>query len=407
MRRIDLVQPLPELQRMPSPVPRIAAILPLLALAACSRAPAGGAAFRDPASAQAPEWSVASRPSLTIGREDAGEKEQLFNVLAAVRRPDGAVVLGDGTGELRFFDARGRFVRAVGRKGRGPGEFQLPRRIVRIRGDSLAVWDGTQGRLTVYDSAGALGRMLQPPIAAGYAPDVAAVFAGGGMMAEAGSNARAMLSRSGVYPDSAAFTALAADGSPLRTLGRFAAGEVYIVHAGGAVGWNTLPFGRELFHAGAPDAFYLADSGSNRITVWSPSGRLIRSLEGPFAPRAVSGADLRRLRRERLEEISDAARRALVARGLAEAPVPRRTPAMGALAVDADGRLWVQEFPHPGSDDAHWAVLAADGRVAARVRMPRGWWIYEIGRDYLLVGDRDENDVEQVKLFALRHTRRD
>jgi len=388
---------------MPFPAPRIAAILPLLASAACSR----GAAFRDPASAGAPEWSVASRPSLTIGREDGGVKEQLFNVLAAVRRPDGAVVLGDGTGELRFFDARGRFVRAVGRKGRGPGEFQLPRRIARIRGDSLAVWDGTQGRLTVYDSAGVLGRMLRPPIATGYAPDVAALFADGGMMAQAGSNARAMLSRSGLYPDSAAFTALAADGLPLRTLGRFAAGEVYIVHQGSGVGWSTLPFGRELLHAGAPDAFYLADSGTNRITVWTPSGRLLRTLEGPFAPRAVSGADRRRLRRERLEEIADPARRAVFARGLDEAPVPRRTPAMGAIAVDADGRLWVQEFARPGSDDARWAVLGADGRVAARVRLPRRWWIYEIGRDYLLVGDRDENDVERVKLFALRHTRRD
>lgn len=387
---------------MPSFPSRIAAILPLLALAACSR----GAAFGDPASARAPEWTVASRPSLTIGREDGGEKDQLFNVLAAVRRPDGGVVLGDGTGELRFFDARGRFVRAVGRKGRGPGEFQLPRRIVRIRGDSLAVWDGTQGRLTVYDSAGALGRMLQPPFAAGYAPDVAAVFAGGGMMAQAGSNARAMLSRSGVYPDSAGFTALAADGSPLRTLGRFAAGEVYIVHQGGGVGWSTLPFGRELLHAGGPDAFYLADSGTNRITVWSPSGRLLRTLAGPFAPRAVSGGDLRRLRGERLGEISDPVRRAVVARALARAPVPRRMPGMGALAVDADGRLWVQEFPRPGSDDAPWAVLGADGRVAARVRMPRRWWIYEIGRDYLLVGDRGENDVEQVKLFALRHASR-
>jgi len=50
-------------------------------------------------------------------------------------------------------------------------------------------------------------------------------------------------------------------------------------------------------------------------------------------------------------------------------------------------------------------VLGADGRVAVRVRMPRRWWIYEIGRDYLLVGDRGESDVEQVKLFALRHGR--
>lgn len=392
---------------MPFQPPRIAAALPpiaLIALAACSRG-ADDAAFRDPASARAPEWTVEARPSLTIGHEDGGAKDRLFNVLAAVRRPDGAVVLGDGTGELRFFDATGRFVRAVGRKGKGPGEFQLPRRIVRIRGDSLAVWDGTQARLTVYDSAGVLGRMQQPAFAAGYMPDVAAVFADGGMMVRAGSNARAMLSRTGIYHDSATFAALAPDGRPLRTLGRFPAGEVYIVHQAGGVGWSHLPFSPELAHAGAPDAFYLADSDTNRITVWSADGRLLRTLKGPFEPRRVTLADLRRLRREKLAEISDPARRAVTERGLRDAPIPRRTPAMGAVAVDADGRLWVQESPRPGGYAARWAVLGADGRVAALVRMPRRWWVYEIGRDYVLVGDRDEDDVEQVKLFALRHGR--
>jgi hypothetical protein len=389
----------PSAFRRPSRLALAAALL--VPLAACFGGSAHDPSYRDPASARAPEWTVGA-PRLTLGREDAGPKFQLFDVLSAVRRPDGAIVLGDGTGELRIYDAAGRFVRSIGRKGKGPGEFQLPRLIARIRGDSLAVWDGSQQRLTVFDSAGRLGRTLEPRLAAGFAPDVPAIFTDGGFVVKSGTNVRAIRQHSGVYPDSASFAVAGADGAPLRELGRFPAGEVYVVQQRGSFGWSTLPFGHELFAAGSASAFYLADSGTNRISIYSSDGRLVRTIDGPFAPRSVSGTDLQRMKRERLDEISDPARRAVVERGLSEAPIPHETPAIGAIAADGDGMLWVQEYPHPGTDDAHWAVVAPDGRVAARVGLPRKWRIHEIGRDYILAGVSGENDVEQEILVPLR-----
>src|SRR5262249_6049194 len=158
-------------------------------------------------------------------------------------------------------DTAARFVHATGRKGKGPGEFQLPNRIARIHGDSLAVWDGTQQRLTVFDSAGRLGRTQEPRFAAGFAPDVPAIFADGGTIVKSGSNIRAIRRHSGVVPDSASFFAHGAGGAPLGELGRFPAGEIYVVQQRGGFGWSTLPFGRELFAAGSDSAFYLADSG--------------------------------------------------------------------------------------------------------------------------------------------------
>lgn len=372
--------------------------------AACSRA-SGDAAWRDPAFARAPEWRVPADSGVTIGREDAGPKYQLFNVLSAIRRPDGAIVVGDGTGELRFFDAAGRFVHAVGRKGRGPGEFQLPNRIARIHGDSLAVWDATLQRMTVFDSAGVLGRTAEPRFGAGFFPDVVAIFGDGGVAIKTGSNARAMGRRSGMVEDSAGFAVLGPDGAMVRDLGRIPAGEVYVTHAGSTYGWSNPPFGREIYTAGSPDAFYVADGGTGRITVHAADGRQVRIIDSPFAARPVTSADLRAARREKLDEISDPARRALVERGLDGAPSPARTPSLGAIATDADGQLWVQEYPRPGAAEVHWAVVRPDGRVAARVRLPRGWLIHQVGGDWLLAGSRDQDDVEHVHLLPLRRTR--
>jgi len=66
--------------------------------------------------------------------------------------PTGELAVADGE-SLVIFDAQGQFIRRVGRKGRGPGEF------VRIHGlwfanrDSLLIWDGVQRRLTWMSSA--------------------------------------------------------------------------------------------------------------------------------------------------------------------------------------------------------------------------------------------------------------
>lgn len=51
------------------------------------------------------------------------------------------------------FDARGRFVQAIGRSGDGPGEFRNPVAVVVSPADSVYVFDGQTGRLTVLSPA--------------------------------------------------------------------------------------------------------------------------------------------------------------------------------------------------------------------------------------------------------------
>lgn len=66
---------------------------------------------------------VGSAPSVRIGTD-----EQLAAfitaVAGAVRMPNGQIVVGNRGGDhaLLVFDGRGRFVRAMARKGQGPGE---------------------------------------------------------------------------------------------------------------------------------------------------------------------------------------------------------------------------------------------------------------------------------------------
>ena len=63
----------------------------------------------------------------------------------------------------RVYDSRGRFTRAIGRTGRGPGEYNAVDDLVWLPGDSVLVVDGINRRATVITSDGRVQRTIQMP----------------------------------------------------------------------------------------------------------------------------------------------------------------------------------------------------------------------------------------------------
>ncbi len=56
-----------------------------------------------------------------------------------------------GDAFLRIFDAKGRFVKYLGRKGRGPGEFEVIDQFFVDSKNKLYISDPINGRITIYD----------------------------------------------------------------------------------------------------------------------------------------------------------------------------------------------------------------------------------------------------------------
>lgn len=72
-------------------------------------------------------------------------------------------------GQLLVFGPDGHFLRAIGRRGDGPGEFRAISRVIVGRGDTLFVFDGAARRLTVLSPALELVRTQRMPVSAGSA----------------------------------------------------------------------------------------------------------------------------------------------------------------------------------------------------------------------------------------------
>lgn len=94
---------------------------------------------------------------LSIGSLEGPVETMFGNVRAIVPDDAGGVYVYDSqVPAIRYFDASGRFVRQVGRRGEGPGEYRDAVLGMAIRSDGrLQIRDARNGRVTMYEADGA------------------------------------------------------------------------------------------------------------------------------------------------------------------------------------------------------------------------------------------------------------
>lgn len=96
-------------------------------------------------------------PTLRLGVLE-GDAAYTFSSIRAVRGlSDGGVLVAEAQArELRVFDESGRYVRTIGGRGEGPGEFANLSGIVGLAEDTVWVWDSRIQRLTAFLLTGEL-----------------------------------------------------------------------------------------------------------------------------------------------------------------------------------------------------------------------------------------------------------
>ena len=88
-------------------------------------------------------YRVDSAPVLDLGAS-GDPADEFSGTIIALKLHDGRIaVANQGTSEVRFFDAAGKRLQSVGRKGSGPGEFEQIASFNQGTGDSLLVFDRT------------------------------------------------------------------------------------------------------------------------------------------------------------------------------------------------------------------------------------------------------------------------
>src|SRR5688572_2500277 len=104
-----------------------------------------------------PVWGANVRlvEELAIGQVDGPQEYAFGRIYHAAPAPDGAFFLYDvNDGQIRRYDARGRFTGRIGRKGGGPGEYQGVGGMLVDASGSLVVYDPGSMRITWFGPDG-------------------------------------------------------------------------------------------------------------------------------------------------------------------------------------------------------------------------------------------------------------
>ena len=218
-------------------------------------------------------WTVAAEPSVVIGGPDVADEYALFQVVGAARLADGAIAVANGgSNEIKVYEPDGAFRFAVGGEGEGPGEFSRMRFLIRIPGDSLAVDDIGNARVTVLSPEGRVARDFR--IAGVRFASVRDAFDDGSYLASGGAITAPDESFDGLRRFDVPWMRIDPVGELTNDVGAFPSGESFFVSFDNGFGVREAMFGRNSATLAFGDDVLFADGGIYALRRMSNDGSL-------------------------------------------------------------------------------------------------------------------------------------
>lgn len=337
---------------------------------------------------------VDSAPTMSLGGPDAEGATQFSRIQGVHLDPMGRVWVADGqSAQLRIFLADGKPWKTLGGKGGGPGEFQQIRLLGPFRGDSVAVADDAQGRLTVFDPEGELSRTARFTVGDVPVPRTHDVFRDGSVL---GQTPRLLVASSleanQILVDTARLVRVDFDDGELTDLAE-APGPLWLWTGRNQV---PLPFTANPGLDLDGESLHLVAGSEFRVRVFEAA--LLSEIYGVSRePQAVRDSDVEGYRAMTEEYLPERVQADYLA-ALDHPARPDVLPAYSRLVVATDRNVWVQR----SAPDAVWEVFGQDRAWLGRVDMPTGFIPTHVTATRLAGVWRDDLHVEHVRVYRLR-----
>lgn len=325
-------------------------------------------------------WAQA--PSLEPLSALPGRTPVLFAEIqdVALMGDGGVVVLDLGNRTLYRFSAAGRFVDSLGRRGRGPGEFQFPAGVVPAPGGGFGLLDiGT--RALLWWTPSGTHRAQTPLLGDGVPIELRSGFRG-----EAWIKAQSF--RDGQFQ----FGAVPLEG------GELTPGSWLRVTSDAASSptcpfcpWTPWPSGGVV--VAAADTAYI-------LTHLRADGTRGRTWTRSAPARRRSAEELRELAARLRRGPGGGASNPEAGAGAAPAATPW-LPRVASLGVDGHGRLWALVH-HGGETRAVIDVFASDGRFLTTLRPGPSAHRMRVAGDRVALWGSDPSDEPAVWVFRIR-----
>jgi hypothetical protein len=345
-----------------------------------------------------PHWTVDARPAFDVGA-GPGILNELSRVTGAARLSDGRIVAVNAATELRYYAPDGTYLFTRGRSGNGPGEYGGIFRLLRGSGDSLVVVDGELGRVTVLSPNGEVGRIISN--AGRWAESIVSHRADGGFIAGP-VFLRSEMASPTVRRSSFAVQRVSPDGALVSTLVDGMTEDSYRIVKGPERYVGPLPFGMQIQVAAWAQRVYVASAPAYLVTVIDASGAQRRPIQKAGKPERVNSTHVREFIEDQLTGVRSASARSSRRTVLEELPTAEELPTIAELVSDSHGNLWVRDYAILAESRSSWSVFDSTGEQVATASLPPAFAVQQIGSDWVLGVQRDQDRVEHVVLYALR-----
>lgn len=350
---------------------------------------------------------VDSAPLVDIGDEAEGPHALFSGPVIPVLLSDGRIVVADGgSSELRFFDETGAWIRSIGRKGAGPGEFMSLGWLNVGLSDTLRAYDWGQLRVSIFSADGTYQRSYMLGTeggGGGLRPQ--AVLATGAIVASTQSIVE-FNSAPGVRRDTSLLLLFDAQGRFVDSLGRYAGSEDWIDRTETTMSAQSRPFGKRLTISAKDSSVYVGNGDAHELTVLAASGKTRQTLRWPGAVRPVTPQMIDAYIESAVSN-APAEQRASVAAALPRAPFPASLPAFATFVVAEDGTLWIGRYVPQGSDARPmFDVIDTAGALLGAVEMPRRFTLSQVAGERIIGVWRDDDDVRHIRVYRLRRAAR-
>ena len=333
-------------------------------------------------------FRLGETPLFQVGGVEVNPEEEFDHKqgwLAGARLSAGGLAVIDLT-RVHYFDARGKRIRIVGRRGQGPGEFQTLTTICMTRGDTLILNDMSNRRVSVLDEH---GRIVRTIAQANYGDAlIHSCFGDGSFLLQR---------RLGTARErQAAVVRLRTDGSVANMVGTFDVTGFDMVT-------QTIPR-----ISAASDAVYYSNPYTSEIRVHDALGALRRIIRiADRGERITQSLADERLGWTLPNNLTAAERTAMMDQRRATPRIAQTWPVFYTLKVGSDGTLWVQDYdPKTFAPPDAWTAIDSTGRIIGRLIFPprpggRRPEVQDFGRDFVIVKQFNEDQAQSIAVFPL------
>jgi hypothetical protein len=315
--------------------------------------------------------TLSLKEELALGKT-GNEETMLLNPRAVEVDQAGNIYVIDGKAvQIKVYDPQGNFVRAIGERGQGPGEFQTPGSFCLTPQQRLAVCDSLSRQLVIFDLDGQFIKAL---------PDKTRSF-----MEVKVNNKGDIIATQMVLGDEAKEELVWFD-SDLKPLFTVA----------------SVPIARyPVFNPYFPNIYFGLTGDGNILwgitteyvfNVVNPEGKIVRKIVKNYDPEILTQEDKDKKIKEFFGEEG----------APAEVTIEwsKNFPAFQDFVMDERGWLYVRPYTKEKVEKgAIYDVFDADGRYVARVVLPDRAMAVKYGKLYTI--EEDEEGMRLVKRYAL------